>query len=176
MGKIKPFTPSKLFIGVIYNCEDFIKDLIKDLKKKFGTLDSVSEPMAFNHTKYYQKEMGTNLIKRFITIKKLWNPENIYKAKIITDQIENKYTTNNNRNINLDPGALTLHNIILLSTKNFMHRIPLAKGIYAELTLIYNKKTNTYQEVPWTYPDYKTNDYQNILITIRNNLKKELEN
>jgi hypothetical protein len=176
MGNIQPFPPSKLFIGIIYNDESLVKGLLAIIENEFGKLDLISEPIDFCHTSYYQKEMGDNLIKRFICIKELWNPENIYKAKLVTDKIENTYTTKNKRNINLDPGSLTLHNIILLSTKNFMHRIPLADGIYAELTLIFNKRANKYQDLPWTYPDYKTSEYQKILLDIRKTYKKELLN
>ena len=36
--------------------------------------------------------------------------------------------------------------------KNYIHRIYLSKGVYADLTLIFKK--GTYTPLNWTYPDY----------------------
>ena len=49
-------------------------------------------------------------------------------------------TQDGGRRVNLDPGLLSLANLILATTKNRSHRIPLFDGIYAELTLLYAKK------------------------------------
>ena len=38
---------------------------------------------------------------------------------------------------NLDPGMLSLHNLVLASTKGFAHRIYMREGIYAELALLF---------------------------------------
>ena len=52
----------------------------------------------------------------------------------------------------LDPGLLLPTRFVLASGKDFTHRIYLAKGIYADLTLIYTR--GVFQRLPWTYPDY----------------------
>ncbi|MCK4827091.1 DUF4416 family protein, partial [bacterium] len=36
--------------------------------------------------------------------------------------------------------------------KNYVHRIYLSKGIYADLTLVYKRKS--FVPLEWTYPDY----------------------
>ena len=55
--------------------------------------------------------------------------------------------------MNIDPGFLSLSNLILASTKAYAHRIYLDKGIYAEVTLIY--KDDQFNPLQWTYPDYR---------------------
>jgi hypothetical protein len=167
MGNTKPFTLSKLFIGLIYSNEANVNLVKNDITETFGKADFESDALNFHHTNYYETEMGSSLNKCFISIEKLWNPEDIFKAKILSQEIENKYKKDNKRLVNLDPGTLTQHNIILLSTKNFTHRIPLQQGIYAELTLVYNKNEKKYLSLPWTYPDYQTSGYQNALLAIR---------
>jgi hypothetical protein len=46
---------------------------------------------------------------------------------------------------------------VLLTTKNYTHRIYLKHGIYAEVTLYY--KDGSFRPWDWTYPDYRTPGY-----------------
>ena len=73
--------------------------------------------------------------------------------------------------MNIDPGYLTLSKVVLLTTKDYTHRIYLAGGIYAEVTLRY--KSGTFNPWDWTYPDYKTPEYVNIFNHIRDIYNKE---
>jgi hypothetical protein len=60
---------------------------------------------------------------------------------------------------------------VLASGKNFSHRIYIGLGIYADLTLIYQK--GSFQKLPWTYPDYADQAMLNFLDQVR--LKYVLE-
>ena len=64
---------------------------------------------------------------------------------------------------------------VLSTGKGYAHRPYLGKGVYADLTLIYKDKR--FNELEWTYPDYKTETIQDILKKIRkiylDNLKEE---
>lgn len=74
-------------------------------------------------------------------------------------------TLGSSRQVNLDPGVMSLHNLMLLTTKNFAHRVPLKDGIYIEVTLLWQK--SEFQDLPWTYPDFKSAEYKTILKKIR---------
>jgi hypothetical protein len=76
------------------------------------------------------------------------------------------------RLVNLDPGVLSLSRLILASTKDFSHRIPLRDGIYAEVTLRYSG--GDFRNLPWTFPDYRTEDYHAILRQIRSTYREQL--
>jgi len=75
------------------------------------------------------------------------------------------------RQVNLDPGVMSLHNLMLLTTKNFAHRVPIKDGIYIEVTLLWQK--SEFQDLPWTYPDFKSAEYKAILKKIRSMYNKK---
>ena len=69
---------------------------------------------------------------------------------------------------------LSMKRFILATSKDNGHRIPLQKGIYGEVTLLFvNKK---FQSLPWTYIDYQSEEYSKVLEEIRiiykNNIKQ----
>ena len=166
MGKIKPHHKVKLIIGLIFK-ENQVYDKAKlALEELFGKIDFESQTIPFNHTDYYEKEFGKNLIRKFISFKKLISPEKISCIKCATNNIELNLSLNGLRRINIDPGYLDLAKLILVSTKDYKHRIYLTKGIFAEITLSY--QNNTFQSWEWTYPDYSTQEYIGIFNRIRN--------
>ncbi|MFC1770950.1 DUF4416 family protein [Candidatus Margulisiibacteriota bacterium] len=172
MGKIKKFSLVKFFIGIIYTREIFFLDVLQNLSDSFGIIDFISLPIKFDHTNYYEQEMGKGLTKRFISFYELRDVEKTPQSKIITNDIEEKYSQDSKRQINLDPGILSLPNIILFSTKNFTHRIPLNNNIYGEVTLLVHKKK--FSDLPWTYPDFKSGAYKNVFYSIRDIYKNQL--
>lgn len=155
----------KLIIGAIFKEEEIIRNAERRLVRHFGTIDYSSRVMPFYHTEYYQKEFGSDLKRKFISFSSLIPPEDLARIKILTNRIERKFSLKNRRLINIDPGYLDLARLILASTKDFMHRIYLGRGIYAETTLFY--QNNTFGPREWTYPDYRTADYIEVFNQIR---------
>lgn len=165
MGKITKPYPVKLIIGFIFK-EDFFYQKAKILlEKAFGKVDFESQGLPFFHTQYYQKEMGDKLKRKFISFRRLINPQYLPKIKILTNTTECKFSIGSKRQINIDPGYLDMAKLILCSTKDYRHRIYLDKGIYAEITLFYQDKT--FKPWEWTYPDYKSQEYILIFNQIR---------
>lgn len=164
--------PVKLVLGMISQSRDFFLKAEKILEKKYGKIDFQSMVLAFKYTDYYQKEMGVDLLRKFISFKKLINPENLAEIKIFTNRLEDKFSVSSKRKINLDPGYITLGKLVLATTKNQQHRIYLKGGIFAEVTLRYKDKT--YQSWEWTYFDYKSSEYIDIFDNIRKIYKAQL--
>ena len=79
--------------------------------------------------------------------------------------MEEALASDGKRRINLDPGYISQSKLVLATTKNHGHRIYLGKGIYAEVTLRYRNKA--FRPWEWTYPDYRTEEYVEILEEIR---------
>jgi hypothetical protein len=129
-----------------------IDSVIKKMGERFGPVDWVSELFPFNGTRYYEKEMGWPLYRRFISFLSLITPEAIADIKLITNEIEKEHLDKEKRKINIDPGYITLERLVLATGKNYSHRIYLGKGIYADLTLIFHD--GTFKPLSWTYPDY----------------------
>ena len=144
--------PAKLVVGLFMKEKDLIHDLTNALVEKFGSIDLVSAWFSFDYTTYYEPEMGTPLFRRMLAFKTLIDRRSITEIKIITNDLELKFSINQKRRVNIDPGHLVYERFVLATGKNYTHRIYLDKGIYADLTLIYTK--GAFQKLPWTYPDY----------------------
>ncbi len=175
MGEIKDFTKENLIIGVLSTVSEVSEELQAVLEKAFGPADLVSASMDFSWTDYYDHEMGEGIKRWFYSFERLVSPVELSKIKVLTNKIEERWAEGGLRKVNLDPGLLDLNRLILATTKNVGHRIPLQDGIYAEVTLIYMKKD--FHPLEWTYPDYRSPEYIDILKEIRllyrNKLKQQ---
>lgn len=166
--------PSRLVVGFIFS-DDKIYDEVKlKLESIFGKIKSFSPLFIFDHTNYYNKELGKDLKRQICTFEKLITRSELARIKLITNDIEKTFyfKDSSNRQINIDPGVISLENFVLASCKGFAHRIYLNDGVYADLTLIY--KGTSFQLLEWTYPDYKSSEILNYLNTERRELKQEL--
>ena len=138
------------------------------LKAEFGAFDFQSPVIPFNYTRYYERQMGKNLLRQFVSFKRLVNPGDLAKIKLYTNRLEQRFTAQFkevSRPINLDPGYITSANLILASAKPFAHRLYLKRGIYAEVTLVFREKA--YRPLEWTFPDYRTPEYIEVFNKIR---------
>ncbi|MEQ8190139.1 MAG: DUF4416 family protein [Candidatus Eremiobacterota bacterium] len=172
MGKIRPPKKVKLFCGMISSDESLFNTVIEELSVKFGPVDCKSSVMPFTQTDYYKEEMGENLKKFFVSFTLLIDSIFLVDVKIFTQEIEEKYSLNGKRRINLDPGYLSEAKMVLATTKDHQHRIYMGKGIYGEVTLKFKNKT--YEPWEWTYNDYKKEEYIEYFIELRNILRKQL--
>lgn len=172
MGKITRKEKVKLFCGLIGRTEKTISQSINELKKKLGPVDIMSEAIPFSFTDYYKTEMGENLLRQWIGFEKLIPPEKLSEIKALSNKLEDGFTSGLKRMVNIDPGYLTLANVLLASTKDFSHRIYIGGGIYAEITLIYRHKEFTFLD--WTYPDYKSVTALSFFEKLRNKYKAQI--
>ncbi|MFH1645210.1 MAG: DUF4416 family protein [Candidatus Omnitrophota bacterium] len=168
MAELKKVHPVKLICGILTGEESLITESQKLLSHYFGSIDYKSRILDFNSTDYYAKEMGTPLLRCFFSFKKLIHPAKLAKIKLITNKLEKKVSSCSKagkRIVNIDPGYMHPAKLVLASAKNFSHRIYIGRQIYAETTLIY--KGGAFRVLEWTYPDYKTKDYLEIMESIR---------
>jgi len=165
MGKIAPAKPVKLIIGFIFQEKKSLAKARAALIRHFGSIDFESRAMPFTLTDYYREEFGSGLKRVFISFKKLIFPQQISGIKTLTNKMEKKLSDGNKRLVNIDPGYLDSAKLILASTKDYVHRVYLGKGIYAEITLFFQNKT--FCPWQWTYPDYRSSEYIAIFNRIR---------
>jgi len=169
MGKIGKAPEALLFAGLIYRKE--IKDDIERMLLPFGRLDIFSSELSFDDfSKYYAREMGEGLIRQWVSFERIITPDEIVEIKLESNRIEEKVSTTDRRIINIDPGYITLSNLVLASTKNYSHRIYVGKGIFEEVTLIY-RKAEGFVPFEWTYPDYRTDEARKFFEKVREKLK-----
>ena len=138
-------------------------------EREFGATAAVSPAFDFTETNYYAAEMGVGLKKQFWAFAGAIDPGRLAAIKLATNQWEAEYAARSlhpePRPLNLDPGYLTLAKLVLASTKDHAHRIYLADGIYAEVTLSF--RGGAWQPFDWTYPDYRRGDYHEFFTQCR---------
>jgi len=169
MVDTKPFNPVKLICGIIASEKSIFDIAEKQLIQLYGPLDHSSAFFRFDFTDYYEKQMGKNLKRKFLSFADLFSPEILSEIKLRTNKLEGEMTKELNANyriVNLDPGYMTASALIIATTKDFSHRIPLKKGIYGHLELLFGRKT--VKTLDWTYPDFKTEKYHEFFINVRN--------
>lgn len=145
--------PAKLIVGLLYRDPDLQQQVWRRLSAAFGALDLLTEPIAFTFTDYYDREMGPGILRRMGSFQDLVDPQRLPDIKLATNALEQEWSRDGRRRINIDPGLLSEERLVLATGKNYTHRIYLRDGIYADLTLIYQK--GSYRALPWTYPDYQ---------------------
>ena len=149
-----------------------IDEVISQLEEMFGHADWISPELWFDRTRYYEREMGWPLHRRFITFGDLIRPEALVDIKIRTNGVEDQYRTDGKRRINIDPGYVAMERLVLATGKNYTHRMYLSKGIYGDLTLVFNK--GAFRPLEWTYRDYADRDVVGYLNEVRERYKKQL--
>jgi len=172
MGSIQSPQPVKLVVALLTAVPACVGQACDLLVPRYGPIDYSSPLLPFTSTTYYEPEMGPHLQRQFVAFERLIHPEDLAQTKTYTNAVEKLLGVQQKRRINLDPGYMTMAKFILATTKDQSHRIYLSKGIYAEITC--NYIAGRWQPNPWTYPDYRSEAYLNILDEIRIILKTQL--
>ena len=169
MGQPTGHAPVMLVLVAFSRYEAAIDWAREQTDAAWGPIALASEPISFVETDYYQRSMGENLKKTMLAYERLIGPEQLIGLKLQTNAWEDAYAQLGRhpepRPLNLDPGYLTRAKFVLASTKDHSHRIYMGQGVFAEVTLHYEK--GRWRHRDWTYPDYRRADYQQFLSRCR---------
>ena len=94
-------------------------------------------------------------------------------VKTFTNKLEEFFSYEGNRTINIDPGYIAQEHLILATGKGYSHRPYLGSGVYADLTLKYVK--DEYRTLEWTYPDYGKEEMRVLFKDLRNQYVNQLK-
>lgn len=151
MSQLTPAPKGLLFCSLIYADEIQKDKFLEEWIRRFGAGECFYP--TFNPSfDYYSKEMGLNLKRLIYFSFNLHHREQLIVAKIWGTKMEQIGAASGKRKLNIDPGLLTLENMLLSTGKPYVHRIYLGEGVYADLNYIY--QNGSYQPLNWTYPDY----------------------
>ncbi len=169
MGTPHPPRKAALILGLLSSIPDLLHSAAERCAQEFGPIEITSDAVDFNFTQYYDAEMGTPIKRRFVSFSRLIEPDLLAELKLTSNAIEAEFAKSGGysvpRPINLDPGYVTAGKLVLATTKDYSHRICLRDGIYAEVTLIYRGRQ--FEPLPWTYPDYRTEQYIRFFTEVR---------
>ncbi|MDY6988003.1 MAG: DUF4416 family protein [Thermodesulfobacteriota bacterium] len=165
MSKPRPPKPAKLVVGCFTKEKDILSNVGRELAESFGPPDVISPWLAFEQTEYYESEMGTPLCRRLMAFFNLIEQESLPDIKLFTNALEERFSRQGRRVVNIDPGYLLAERFVLATGKNFAHRVYLRAGIYADVTLIYHG--GGFRALDWTYPDYAGREIIHFLKSVR---------
>ncbi|MBI2521081.1 MAG: DUF4416 family protein [Bdellovibrio sp.] len=168
-------TPALIFFSILYrktrvNIREIERTLGQEFAGQVGDLSSYFHahcPMK----RYYSKEMGPEeeLARIFYFSMRPVSREKLVSIKLSAFQLEDKWMglaeKSSFRTVNIDVGMVTLENLVLATGKMFTHRLYLGQGVCGDLTLIY--QDDSFQPLPWTYPDYAQHEIRNFFAWLR---------
>lgn len=176
MWEIQQPHPVKLMIGILAADRRCLDTAGAAVIAAFGQADLTSPVYPFDLTQYYEQQAGADILRQFISIEQPIDPGRLAEIKHQTNQLEKQLAeslkTSYPRPVNLDPGYIEPSKLVLASTKNFAHRVYIGSGMWAEVTLTYNK--GLWQVYPYTFPDFKSGRYNDFLSQVREKLVSQM--
>ncbi|MDD5634081.1 MAG: DUF4416 family protein [Candidatus Omnitrophica bacterium] len=174
MGILLKQKPVKLVSSIIYREEGSLSSIMQKMCRCFGEVEPLQAKLPFDKTDYYYEEFGKPLMRKLVCFKRLVDPEKIYRVKLVSNRLEDGMRVGGNRTVNVDPGYITEAKLILLTTKDYSHRIYLRGRIFAESTLCFTK--GSFQAWPWTYPDYSSREVVEYFMKVREKYMEDIKN
>lgn len=167
MGTIREdIEPARLFFGLLARDEGLMQQACLQIDREYSPITVQSAILPFDFTRYYEREMGSGLLRQWVAVEKPIGPGELVEIKHRTNAIELLYLDAGGRSINIDPGYVTADKVVLATTKNYSHRLYLGRGIYGEATLKYRHGSG-FEPWPWTYPDYRGAEAQAFFNLVR---------
>jgi len=159
-----------LVVSVIYRVEERFDEAASRMAAAWGEPERIVGPFPFDKTEYYRREMGEKLLRRFFVSGRPVPRDSLAAIKNVAEGIEREFSEEGRRTVNVDPGLLTEESFILATGKNCSHRIYLGDGVFADLTLVFRQ--GEYRPLPWTYPDYASDEIRSLLGRIRERFRQ----
>jgi len=165
--------PVKYFIGALYSDLELLKQAQQFCIDRMGDIDFYSESFPFTDTSYYNEEMGQPIFRVFFSFVALMSPGELALLKIRCNEIEEALCVGGARKVNLDIGYLDFHKMVLASAKYNGQKIYLDHGVYADVTLVFER--GEFKAVENTFPDFKSNAYHEVFLQMRNSYKAKIK-
>ena len=177
MWQLKDPQPVKLIVGILAANQKCLDATVDIISANFGQIDISSEIWPFDKTNYYNEELGTEILRQFVSFERLIDPGRLAEIKMQTNYFEEDLAESMSlplpRPVNLDPGIIEPSKLVLASTKNFSHRIYIGLKMYAEVTLIYDK--GQWRHFNYTFPDYREPRYYDFFNKVREKVREQLK-
>jgi hypothetical protein len=177
MGNTPQHAPVLLFLAAFSRYDGALRWAQQQATRHWGPAALISDVFRFDQTDYYAQTMGTDLKKVLLVFERLISPTSLVEIKHQAGRWEAEYRRRSAwpepRPLNLDPGYLTEAKLVLATTKDRDHRLYLDRGVFAEVTLYYQRGRGWLAR-PWTYPDYQSPAYHQFLNRCRVYLRRQI--
>ncbi len=176
MAQTRTVEPVVRFCAIFSRDAESRRWAAERLTERWGEIERSTVEIPFDAGGYYEREMGTDLVKRWVAFRRIALPDELADWKLETNQLEREFAETfegpEPRPLNLDPGYVTQAKLVLATTKDRDHRIYLRDGIFAEVTLSFTG--GRWVNHRWTYPDYQTGTAHTFAADGREQLRQHL--
>ena len=172
MPALRSPAPVKLLAAVIWSREDALQAALEAMQARWNDADHVGRDLPFDLTDYYEAEMGTRLFRRILGFSRLIPPDGLIEAKLAAIEIEEMLRGPTGRLVNIDPGYLDLHKLVLASGKGSGRMVYLGAGVHADVVCRYER--GRFIPFEWTFPDFRDERYHGDLHRMRALYKESL--
>jgi hypothetical protein len=156
MAEEKPAVPVLLIASLLAGQERWLDAAEDCMREAFGPILLRGGDWPFNQTRYYEREMGPNLLRRLVAFERLIAQDSLAQIKRATNRLEDELQHEagaGGRPVNIDPGSVSSWNVVLATMKPYGHRVCIDGGVYGEATLRY--EGDSFVPFEWTYPSYR---------------------
>ena len=160
----------KPIVAVLVSDTSLLDETTTTLEKHFGRCDFTGPWRSFTRTAYYEAEMGKGLERCILSFEKLMPAHESVQFKGWTAVVEERFTLQGKRQVNIDPGYVDTLKMVLVSGKCGGHKLCTAPNTFIDYLLWYNKG---WQSFPWTFPDFRAGTYDEELVAIRKRFKEQ---
>ena len=161
-----------LVVGVLGRPGPMYDRALEVLASLYGEELLRSQAAAFEWTDYYEPEMGEGLVRQYVAYDRLVPEHEIVAIKHETARVERTLAHKGRRRVNLDPGYVDFHRVVLASWKEGRHKIYLGEGVWADPVLLY--ASGRYHVQEWTFPDIKAGIFEPFFVQARWAFKDKL--
>jgi len=152
---------------------DAIADALVRLESRFGRVQYETGEIVCSNADHHREEMGDGLLRRFFSFEKPVARSSLVAIKAACHKIEPQFADKADdflfRAVNIDPGILTLKNLVMASHLDGRQRIYLGDSVFAEIVLVYTREQ--FVRLPWTDPDFCTDEAIDFFERVRDNFE-----
>ncbi len=164
--------PVKLYISLIYREEPARTEAKELMIRRWGAIESESDPVPYNPPDKLKEEMGIPLFRTFISFQRLIDPGEISLVKMGCIGLEERLRHQGKRLVNLDPGYVDSSKAIITTTHGGPAKLYHSAGIYLDMVLLFPK--GKCQALPWSLPDFKAQTYDETFQALHTVYKTQL--
>ncbi len=163
----------KLIAGFLFADKALFEKSLAVFAAEAGNIQRRSPAHRFDETDYYTAEMSSNLQRQLISFSGMIALDEVIRWKKLADRVEDEFRHKGKRQINLDPGYVDFHKVVLLSAKAGGHKMYLGQQVWADMVLF--KKKGGYQHFAWTFPDLRGHKYDDWFLQVRGDFKNDVK-
>jgi hypothetical protein len=161
--------PVKVVAAVLWRDAAALEAAVARCAALWGEVDFQGRDHPFDVTEYYEQEMGPGLLRRIVSFAALAPAESLTALKLAAIAVEDALRAPACRTVNIDVGYLDVHKLVLASTKPNGPKLYLGQGIYADMTLRYER--GRFEPFPWAFADFRDGRYDADLLRVRERYK-----